>query len=65
MRKKRSERDNIAVTALAMSLSPRSVLLSGPIPSDDVFGKVSSRQMNSQQELPTRNDLQSCKIKIH
>jgi hypothetical protein len=29
------------------------------LPSDDVFGKVSSRQINSQQESPTRNNLQS------
>jgi len=59
MRKIKRKSDKIIVTAVAINRRLMSVPPSGPLPSDDVFGKVSSRQINSQQELPTRNDLQS------
>jgi len=57
----RRETDKIIVKALAINLRLMTVPPSGPLPSDDVLGKVSSKQINSQHELPTRNDLQSYK----
>jgi hypothetical protein len=58
MRKINRKSDKIIVTAVAINLRLMSVPPSGPCPSD-VLVKVSSRQINSQQEFPTRNDLQS------
>lgn len=55
-KKNKRESDNIAVIAVAISLRPKSALKSC---SESLFPNVSSRQMNSQQEFPTRNDLQS------
>jgi hypothetical protein len=65
MRKTKRKSDKIIVTAVAINRRLMSVPPSGPIPSDDVLGKVSSKQINSQQELPTRNDLQSYKKREH
>jgi hypothetical protein len=64
MRKIKRKSDKIIVTAVAINLRLMSVPTSGPCPSDDVLVKVSSRQINSQQELPTRNDLQSYNKKM-
>ena len=70
-RKNKSESDNIAVIEAMttsgitsdISIVPKSpngppvVTTPKPLP----FFRESSRQMKSQQEFPTRNDLQSCK----
>ena len=52
MRKNKSVRDKVAVTPLAISHIPKSVLLSG-------LFEISSRHLNSQQEGPISKDLQS------
>jgi hypothetical protein len=64
MRKIKRKSDKIIVTAVAINLRLMSVPPSGPCPSDEGLVKVSSRQINSQQELPTRNDLQSYKKRM-
>lgn len=54
--KKSNDSDNVAVTPLAISHIPKSVVRS-PVA---LLFNVSSIQMNSQQELPILNELQPC-----